>query len=178
MVVKVIASERSESMKFAPLVFLGLCVLLAISISTNCQAQVRAKFTADGFATCQQPSISNFPLHIEGEGTLSKFGSGDLNVSGNVTGYARYQAKLGARPTEAPGGSASLRAMGRSTLRATRDYPNNYTLIDLQVRGASCTIKISNFLKPGKRQYTFVGGSGRVAYCSRPIFTRTSCSPI
>lgn len=156
-------------------------IVAASVVSGECRAQaraVRAQFTAEGVATCQQPALSNFPIVISGTGTLSQSGVGKLTVYGNVSGSARYEAKLGGRPTEAPGGSASLRVTGRSSLRATRDYPNNYTVIDLTVVGTACTIRVSNHLKPGKRQYTFVGGNGQVAYCSKPVFTRTSCSPI
>ncbi|WP_213029914.1 hypothetical protein, partial [Acinetobacter baumannii] len=75
---------------------------------------------------------------------------------------------------EAPAGSAALRVVGRHTLRAIRDYPNNQVLINITVRGNVCTMTIDQRLKPGKREYTFFNGSG-VSICSRPTFTRTSC---
>jgi hypothetical protein len=168
----------SDIFYFSAIAFLAVTTAV---VSSECLAQagaVRAQFTAEGFATCQQPALSNFPIFISGTGTLSQSGVGKLRVYGNVSGSARYEAKLGGRPTEAPGGSASLRVTGRSSLRATRDYPNNTTVIDLTVVGTACTIRVSNHLKPGKRQYTFVGSNGQVAYCSKPVFTRTSCSPL
>jgi hypothetical protein len=86
----------------------------------------------------------------------------------------QYTAKLGGPPTAAPEGSASLRVAGRHTLRAIREYPNNYMVISLTVIGSRCTMTIEQRLKPGKRQYTFFNGSG-VSYCSKPIITRTAC---
>jgi hypothetical protein len=75
---------------------------------------------------------------------------------------------------EAPGGSASLRVTGRSSLRATREYPNHQTIIDLRVSGHACAITVRNMLKPSKRQYTFTGNSG-TAYCDKPRIVRTAC---
>jgi hypothetical protein len=156
---------------------LFLILLVILVCSGECHAQIKARFTADAIATCQQPAVTNFPIHIDGVGTLSTSGQVNLDVYGNVTGAESYQGKLGARRIEAPGGSASLRVTGRSSLRAIRDYPNNYAVIKLRVVGAVCTMSVENILKPGKRQYTFVGGNGSTAYCSKPIFTRTSCTP-
>jgi hypothetical protein len=155
---------------------LFLILLVILVCSDECHAQLKARFTGDAVATCQQPAVTNFPIHIEGVGTLSTSGQGNLDVYG-ITGAESYQGRLGARPTRAPGGSASVRVAGRNSLRAIRDYPNNYAVIKLRVVGTVCTISVENILKPGKRQYTFVGGDGSTAYCSKPIFTRTSCTP-
>jgi hypothetical protein len=76
---------------------------------------------------------------------------------------------------EAPAGSASLHVVGRHTLRAVRDYPNNQIIITMTIRGADCTMRIDQRLKPGKKQYTFYNGSG-LSYCSRPIITKTQCT--
>jgi hypothetical protein len=156
---------------------LFLILLVILVCSDECHAQVKARFTGDAVATCQQPAVTNFPIHIEGVGTLSTRGQGNLDVYNNVTGAESYQVRLGARPTEAPGGSASLRVTGRSSLRAIRDYPNNYSVIKLRIVGAVCTMSVENILKPGKRQYTFVAGDGSTAYCSKPIVTRANCTP-
>jgi len=136
--------------------------------------QLRAKFSFDGLATCQQPAVSNFPIHGEGTGVLSTDRSATLDMDSTVEGRVQYQAKLGGAPMEAPLGSASLRVVGRHTLRAVRDYPNNYIAISMTVRGGACAITIENRLKPGKRQYTFYNGSG-LSYCSKPTITRSSC---
>ena len=66
--------------------------------------------------------------------------------------------------------------VGRNTLRAVRDYPNNQIIVTMTVRGRACTVTIDQRLKPGRKQYTFYNGSG-LSYCSRPTITRTSCTP-
>ncbi len=96
-------------------------------------------------------------------------------MTSTVEGRVQYQAKLGGKPTEAPAGSASLHVVGRHTLRAVRDYPNNQVIITMTINGSACSMKIDQRLKPGKKQYTFYNGSG-VSYCSRPTFTRMECS--
>jgi hypothetical protein len=93
----------------------------------------------------------------------------------NTGGRSRLNATLGGKPTEAPGGSTSLKVIGSHTLRALRDYPNNVAIVTMTVRGPSCTMTIDNRLKPGKKVYTFVSGSGSVSYCARPQITRTEC---
>jgi hypothetical protein len=82
---------------------------------------VRGHFSYDGVVDCHQPPVKNFPVHYEATGTLSTDRSANLESSSNVEGFSNYHAKLGERPTEAPGGSASLRVTGRSSLRAVRE---------------------------------------------------------
>ena len=147
-----------------------------ISLPSDALAQsLRAKFSFDGLADCERPAIRNFPIHGDGTGELSTDRSAKLEFSSNVEGSVRIDTKLGAKPSEAPGGSASLRVAGRHTLRAVRDYPNNSIIIDINVVGNSCKMRVVNRLKPGKRQYTFYTPGG-FAYCSAPRITRTECS--
>ena len=96
-------------------------------------------------------------------------------MNSNVEGNLRINAKLGGAPSEAPGGSASIRVVNRSTLRAVRDYPNNIIVINMTVRGSNCTMTLENRLKPGKRQYTFFNGAG-ISYCAKPVITRAECT--
>lgn len=150
-------------------------LLPLLPVSSEAASQLRARFSFDGVATCQNPPISNFPIHGEGTGVLSTDRSASLDMNSTVEGQVNYRAKLGGAPIEAPGGSASLRVVGRQTLRAVRDYPNNQIIITMTVRaGGACSMTIDQRLKPGKRQYTFYNGSG-ISLCSRPIITRTSC---
>ena len=139
-------------------------------------AVLRAKFSFDGVANCQSPAVRNFPIHGEGTGVLSVDRTATLDMDSNVEGKVTLNAKLGAAPTEAPGGSASLHVMGRHTLRAVRDYPNNITVVNMTVRGSTCTMTVENRLKPGKRQYTFNTVVG-LSYCERPQITHSECSP-
>jgi hypothetical protein len=150
-------------------------ILPMLPASSEAAGQLRVKFSFDGLATCQNPPISNFPIHGEGTGVLSTDRTASLDMNSTVEGRVEYRAKLGGAPMEAPAGSASLRVVGRRSLRAVRDYPNNQIIITMNVRaGGACSMTIDQRLKPGKREYTFYNGSG-VSICSRPQITRTSC---
>jgi hypothetical protein len=137
---------------------------------------IRGKFSFDGIANCESPPMRNFPVHAEGTAVLSTDRNATLDMESNVEGRVRLNAKLGDQPTEAPGGSASLHVAGKHTLRAIREYPNNYIIVNLTVIGRSCSMKVENRLKPGKRQYTFSSAVG-VAYCSKPQIVRLECTP-
>ena len=155
---------------------LTIAVLLIPARSEAAGATVRAKFSFDALADCEQPSVKDFPVHAEGIGTLSTDRTATLDMQSNVEGHMQYTAKLGAKPTEAVGGSASLRVAGRHTLKAVREYPNNYIVVYMTVIGNACSLKIENKLKPGKREYAFQGNIG-TALCSKPRIVRSECTP-
>ncbi|MCG2627360.1 hypothetical protein L6654_12050 [Bradyrhizobium sp. WYCCWR 13023] len=155
---------------------LAAIFLLTSPQSDAASVTVRAKFSFDALADCQQPSVKDFPVHAEGTGTLSTDRTATLDMQSNVEGHMQYTAKLGAKPTEAVGGSASLRVAGRHTLKAVREYPNNYIIVYMTVIGNACSLKIENKLKPGQRQYAFQGNIG-TALCSRPRIVRSECTP-
>jgi hypothetical protein len=165
-----------------PMNFRGAYAIAAVtfsilSIPASSEAagpQIRGRFSFDGLANCDNPPIRNFPIHGEGTGVLSVDRSATLDMNSTVEGRVRYNATLGGKPTEAPAGSASLHVVGRHTLRAIRDYPNNVIIINMTIRGTACTMTIENRLKPGKRQYTFFNGSG-ISYCAKPQITRSEC---
>src|SRR6266478_350813 len=159
-------------MKIAFLVALGVIGIAFFPGESH--AQVRAEFSYDATANCERPSVSNFPIHGEGTGTLSTDRRGSLDLQSNVNGRESYDVRLGAKATPAQEGSASLRVLSRRSLRAVRDYPNNTLVVDIRVAGATCTINIENHLKPGKRQYTFPTVVG-LAYCDKPQVIKTSC---
>jgi hypothetical protein len=135
---------------------------------------IRGHFTYDGVVDCHQPPVKDFPIHIEATGALSTDRSAE--VSSNLEGFSIYRGKLGERQTE-PGGSASVRVAGRSSLRAVREYPNNYLIGTLTFfrKTGTCAITVDNRLKPGKREYTFLAPGGGVVYCNKPRIVRTSC---
>ncbi len=137
---------------------------------------IRGKFSFDGIANCENPPVRNFPVHAAGTAELSTDRNATLDMNSNTEGNVQLNARLGDKPTEAPGGSASLHVAGRHTLRAIREYPNNYIVVDLTVIGKSCSMKIEHRLKPGKRQYTFQTAIG-IAYCSKPQLIRAECTP-
>lgn len=148
----------------------------AIPVSVEAAgATIRGRFSYDGIANCQQPAIRNFPIHAEGTAVLSTDRKASLDMTTNTGGHSRLKATLGGKPVEAPGGSTSLNVIGSHTLRAVRDYPNNVAIVTMTIRGSSCTMTLDNRLKPGKKVYTFVSGSGSVSYCARPQITRTEC---
>src|ERR1700676_4297993 len=89
-------------------------VMLTMATSSEAAGtSVRARFSFDAVANCEKPAVQNYPVHVEGR--------------------VRYNAKLGAKPTEVVGGSASLRVAGRHTLQAVRDYPNNSIVVYMTV---------------------------------------------
>jgi hypothetical protein len=153
-----------------------IVAILAIPVSVEAAgATIRGRFSYDGIANCQQPAISNFPLHAEGTAELSTNRKATFDLTTNTGGHSRMEATLGGKPTEAPGGSTSLNVVGSHTVRAVRDYPNNVAIVTMTIRGSSCTMTLENRLKPGKKVYTFVNGAGSVSYCARPQNTRTEC---
>lgn len=150
--------------------------MLALPATSDAAGALRGRFSVDGIANCDNPPIKNFPLHAEGTAELSTDRSASLQMDSNVEGRLNLNARLGGRPTEAPGGSASLHVAGRHTLKAVRDYQNNQMIVLLTIIGNSCTMKVENRLKPGKRQYTFTTSVG-LAYCAKPTVTRAECQP-
>jgi hypothetical protein len=157
-----------------PIALLAVCVAF---FPASGLAQVQARFTYDAIVNCDKPSVRNYPIHGEGTGKLSTDRSASLEHQSNVGGRDSYNVKLGAAPTAADGGSASLRVLGRRSLRAIREFPNNLVIVDIRVSGTSCSMTIVNRLKPGQRQYTFPTSLG-MAFCAKPQVVKTSCNPI
>ena len=154
---------------------LGALALTMPLSSEAAEPQFRARFSYDAIANCENPHIRNFPVHGEGTGVLSADRSATLEMGSNVERKVRYRATLGAAPTAAPAGSTAIRVVGRHTLRTIRDYPNNIVVLNIAVRGNSCTMTVENKLKPGKRIYTFYNGSD-LSYCARPQIIQTECA--
>ena len=150
-----------------------LSLLCASCFAGAAFAQARAQFAVDVIATCQKPAIKDLPVHIEGTGILSTSGAARLDVDGGPLGRTLTKGQLG-QTASAPGGSTSLNVTGKSSLRATRDYPNHQMIIDLQASGKECAITVRNVLKPGRREYIFTTDGG-TAYCEKPRIVRTAC---
>ena len=162
--------------------FALLVGLVITPASSQADPALRAKFSYDGIATCESPSVRDVPIHVEGVGTLDVDRHASLDVAGSTMGIfvkkEHYDTTLGGRPTAAENGAASVRVMGRSHLRAIRYYPNNSVIADLYVSGKTCALKIDHRLNRGKRQYTFANPLGGLAYCGRPRTVSTSCEPM
>jgi|HubBroStandDraft_5_1064220.scaffolds.fasta_scaffold177100_1 hypothetical protein len=160
--------------------FVGL-----IAFPASCLAAasvIHAKFSWEGIADCTVPAIHDLPVRVDGVGSVSVDRHASLDVTGSAYGISvkreHYEGTLGGKPIAAENGTASVHVMGRSHLRAIRTYPNNSIIADLYVTGHQCTIKISNTLKPGKRQYAFPNPLGGIALCALPRTVKTSCEPI
>jgi hypothetical protein len=169
---------KDQAMNFRSGCVIAALVALALTMPLSSEAaepQFRARFSYDAIANCENPHIRNFPVHGEGTGVLSADRSATLEMGSNVERKVRYRATLGAAPTAAPAGSTAIRVVGRHTLRTIRDYPNNIVVLNIAVRGNSCTMTVENKLKPGKRIYTFYNGSD-LSYCARPQIVRTECA--
>jgi hypothetical protein len=149
-------------------------IATVVSFPDKIFAQAQAKYSFDAIVNCHQPSLQNYPIHGEGTGRLSTDGTAALDVDSNVEGRQEYDLKLGGRPIATPGGSATLRVASRHSLRVVRDYPNNIMVLELKVVGRTCAIRVESRLKPGRREYTFATRFG-LAYCDRPIITKTTC---
>jgi hypothetical protein len=154
---------------------LAVLVMMLPMAGRSADDAVRGKFVLDAIANCENPPVQNFPVHSEGTASLSTDRSARLDMVSNVSGAVQYNAKLGGKPTEAPEGSASLHVVGRHTLQAIRDYPNNIQVVNMTIIGHSCSLKIENRLKPGKHQYTFHTAIG-LAYCSKPQVVKAECT--
>jgi hypothetical protein len=76
--------------------------LLVMPISSQADSSLRAKFSSDGIATCENPSVQNLPIHVEGTGTLNVDRRASLDVSGTTMGILakneHYDTTLGANP--------------------------------------------------------------------------------
>ena len=158
----------------------ALFVALVV-LPTSCFAAgstMRAKFVYDGVADCENPPVSNFPIHAEGVGTLTTDRHASLDVDSTVAGSEHYETTLGGKATDADAGSASLRVIGRHRIQAVREYPNNILIADINVTGRGCTLTVVNKLRPGKRIYTFTTRFGGVAYCGEARVVHTSCEPM
>jgi hypothetical protein len=154
---------------------LAVLVMMLPVAGRSAEDGVRGKFVFDGIANCENPPVQNFPVHAEGTASLLADRSARVDMVSNVEGGVQYNAKLGGKPIEMPNGSGSLHVAGRHTLRAVRDFPNNVLVISLTIVGHSCSAKIENKLKPGKRQYTFQTAIG-LAYCSKPQVVKAECT--
>ena len=161
-----------------PIFLVAALATVMLPMTKPCEAAgtvIRGRFSYDGIANCQQPAVQNFPIHGSGTAVLSADRTATLDVRSSVSGSTHLDAVLG-RKTEAPGGSTTLNVVGRHTLRAVRDYPNNVTVVTMTIRGNDCKMTIEDRLKPGRRIYTFYSGSSSVSYCARPQITRTECT--
>jgi hypothetical protein len=150
-----------------------------VLFSTGAVAQaVNFSFRFSGTMSCMQPvPVSGAPISGSGTGVLNQDGSVTAEISQSLLVFSttqRFDSRLGAGVTSAPGGTAQVRVAGRQSLKFFWNLPNNTLIVTVAVRGQSCSATFQANLLPGKTQYTFFDGS-TYHYCGRPVMTSSSC---
>jgi hypothetical protein len=162
----------------AAFVLTGLAVALSGPAAFAQADGLRISFDFTGRVDCDQPlKVNNFPFSGRGSGVLygNRKASLDMSITGTSTNTMRFDASLGGRPTEAPGGTAQLRVAGSNRLRMIWSLPNNEFTVDITASKAGCKAAINTRLKGGSRQYSLFDG-GRFLFCAKPRITQTSCN--
>ncbi len=149
--------------------------LLAVFMPVHAHAQIKGKFSYESIADCERPNIKNYPIRGEGTATLSNDKTATLRMRSGLSGYTRLDAKLGEKKQDYRGAITELRVVGNHSLRATREYTNNFIIAEFT--GPNCRLKIVHKLKPGKKLYTFNTPLGE-AVCSNIRITKTECSAL
>jgi hypothetical protein len=159
----------------------GTLVAVALTFATDGVAQsssVNFRISFAGQVDCDSPfPIRNVPIRGDGTGVLNADGSATAELTQTafvLSTTIRFDGRLGAPPTSAPGGTAQLRVAGRNALRLIWQLPNNQLITHIAVKGQSCTARFEAKLNPGKRQYTLFDGN-IYHYCGRPRVETSSC---
>jgi hypothetical protein len=157
----------------------NLIVLLGLMCSTEVMAQsVNFRIGFKGHVDCDQPfQVRNVPISADGTGVLNPDGSASASLTQTafvLSTTIQFEGRLGAPPRSAPGGTSQVRVAGKNALRLIWSLPNNQMIVDIAVRGQSCSASLNIQLKPGKTQYTLFDGSVH-HYCGRPRVEQTSC---
>jgi len=152
-------------------------LVLALVFSSDALAQAKFRIGFAGQVDCDKPSaVKNVPVRMEGNGVLNPDGSASADVT--LTAFVlsstiHFLGRLGAPPASAPGGTSQVRVAGRDRLRLIWNLPNNQFVVNIQVKGQSCSAQLQPILKPGKTQYTFFDGR-TYHYCGRPRIAQSS----
>jgi hypothetical protein len=164
--------------KFSTLLFLSsLIVIFTVKPLLAQERVLRMNFSFDGVVDCSRPiAVKNFALHGEGQAVLysDRRATLDYTQRGLSSTQVRFDAQLGGAPSPAPGGTASLRVVNRSQLRAVWSLPNNDLILTVSVARNSCVARIDARLKGGAREFSLYD-SGMLVYCGRPKITGISC---
>jgi hypothetical protein len=165
--------------KFLRLVLAAAGLAAGLVFSTGAMAQsTNFHFHFAGTMSCMQPiPVSNAPVSGDGAGVLNPDGSVSADITQGLlvfTTMVKFDSKLGAGLTPAPGGTGQVRVIGRQSLKFIWNLPNNSLVVTINVRGQSCSASFQTNLFPGKSQYTFFDGS-IYHYCGKPVMTSSSC---
>lgn len=166
---------------------IATCALLTTLVGTiaapaSAQERVfRMNFSFDGLVDCSRPiAVRDFALRGSGSAVLYSDRRATLAYTQHAVSatQVRFDAKLGATPMPAPGGTASLRVVNRNKLRAVWSLPNNDIVMNILVAGNNtCSVQIDNRLRRGAREFTLYYG-GDLAYCQKPRISRVNCQAI
>ena len=141
------------------------------------QSSVNFRIGFNGTVDCQSPiALSNVPISGEGTGQINTDGTASADVTQTafvLSTRIHFEGRLG-RPTDAPGGTAITRVSGKNSLKLMWNLPNNQLVVNIAVRGQSCSASFAAILKPGKTQYTLFDGN-TYHYCSKPRVTSSNC---
>ncbi len=106
--------------------------------------------------------IRDWPAQVEGDVSLSsdRSTSMELTISGLgiPTGVARWDGRLGGKPTTTAGGTGELRVTGPHSLRAIWRQPHNDIFLDFAADQQSCNLSVDVKLRRGETFYTLYNG--------------------
>jgi hypothetical protein len=152
--------------------------LLGIAFATAANAQaVNFQIGFTGKVDCQSPiALSNVPISADGTGQINPDGTGHADLTQTafvLSTRIHFEGRLG-RATESPGGTTTARVTGKNSLRLMWNLPNNQFVVNIVVRGQTCSASFSSNLKPGKSQHTLFDGN-IYHYCGKPRVESSSC---
>jgi hypothetical protein len=73
-----------------PIAALAASMLMTSVTAEAAGTAIRGRFSFDALATCQQPAITNPPVHAEGTAALSVDRTATLDMASNVQGSEHY----------------------------------------------------------------------------------------
>lgn len=164
---------------FSRAFFVTASLVFGLMFSTGASAQaLKFHFHFDGNMSCMSPvPVSNAPISGDGNGTLNPDGSVQAVITQGLLIFKtslNFDSKLGPGLTQVPGGTGQMRVTGRSGLKFVWNLPNNSIIVNVSVRGQSCTATFQSPLLPGKTSYTFFDGA-MYHTCGKPTMTSSSC---
>ena len=157
---------------------MAAALVSGVLISTTVAQALNFSFRFSGNMSCMRPvPVSNAPISGSGTGVLNPDGSVTAEISQSLLVFStslRFDSKLGPSVTAVPGGTGQVRVAGKNSLKFIWNLPNNTLVVNVNVRGNSCTATFQANLLGGKSEYTFFDGS-TYHYCGRPVMTTSSC---
>ena len=162
----------------AYLVLIATAFAATLLASAASAQAVNFHFHFAGTMSCASPlPVANAPVSGDGNGTLNPDGSVTAVITQSLLVFStslNFDSKLGSGLTPVPGGTGQVRVTGRQGLRFVWNLPNNSLIVNISVRGQSCSATFATPLKPGMTQVSMFDGS-MYHYCSPPVMTSSTC---